>query len=151
METKQDVILIKELIEKGYRDKHICLITKCNQPYVSKIRNGKIHIYTTLENGELLILTEEQRKRLDTLNKLIALPELVNRNTTDQDIMYIHLLKFLMVEKEDVYNLYFHLSKKQFNRYWVMKGIDIRYFDSAAIGIDLRDYLDLIIDYFIKD
>jgi hypothetical protein len=149
VESKQVVVLIKELIDKGYRDKHICLITKANQPYVSKIRNGKIHLDTNLNAGELLILTEEQRKRLDTLNSLIALPEIVNMNTTDQDIMYIHLLKFLMVEKEDVYNLYFHLSKKQFNRYWVMKKVDIRYFDSNAIGIDQRDYLDLIIDYFI--
>ena len=48
-ETKQKVLLIKELIKNGYKDKQICMIAQANQPYVSKIRNGKIHA-TTVAN-----------------------------------------------------------------------------------------------------
>ncbi len=45
-DNKQKVLLIKELIQQGYKDKQICMIAQANQPYVSKIRNGKIHFLT---------------------------------------------------------------------------------------------------------
>ena len=54
-----------------------------------------------------------------------------------------------MVEKEEIYKLYFHITKTSFNKIWTSKDINILEFDSKLIGIDSRDYLDLIIDYFI--
>jgi hypothetical protein len=148
-DNRQKVLLIKELISKGYKDKHICMIAQAKQPYVSKIRNNKIQGMTVLEDGEALELNESQEKRLNALNKIINLPEIFNSGTNHQDILYIQVLKFFMVDKEDVYNLYFHLSKRQFRNYWVMKDADILDFDSTLIGIEKEVYLDLIIDYFI--
>ena len=148
-DNKQKVLLIKQLIGKGYKDKHICMIAQANQPYVSKIRNKKIHVNTVVEADEYFKVTEEQTNRLNVLNKIISLPEIFTSGTTEQDIIYMHVLKFFMVEKEDVYNLYFHLSKRQFRNYWVMKDVDILNFDTSLIGIDKQVYLDLIIDYFI--
>ena len=148
-DNKQKVLLIKQLIGRGYKDKHICMIAQANQPYVSKIRNKKIHVNTVVEADEHFKVTEEQTNRLNVLNKIISLPEIFTSGTTEQDIIYMHVLKFFMVEKEDVYNLYFHLSKRQFRNYWVMKDVDILNFDTSLIGIDKQVYLDLIIDYFI--
>lgn len=148
-DNKQKVLLIKELINKGYKDKHICMITQCNQPYVSKIRNKKIHVNTVIEINELFQIKEEQNNRLNVLNRIISLPEIFTSGTNDQDIIYMHVLKFFMVEKEDIYNLYFHLSKRQFRNYWLMKDVDILTFDTSLVGIEKELYLDLIIDYFI--
>jgi len=148
-DNKQKVLLIKDLIQKGYKDKHICMVSQANQPYVSKIRNNKIHTSTKLEDGESFQLTEKQSKKLDALNKILHLPEIFTAGTQEQDIVYIHVLKFFMVDKEDVYNLYFHLSKRQFRNYWVMKEVDILNFNSELINIEREVYLDLIIDYFI--
>jgi 6-phosphogluconate dehydrogenase len=69
----------------------------------------------------------------------------------NQDIKYMHLLKFFMIEKEDIYNLYQHWSKSKINRYLLKKDVDILTFDSTLIGIEKADYLDLIIDYFLEE
>lgn len=148
-DNKQKVLLIKELINKGYKDKHICMITQCNQPYVSKIRNKKIHVNTVIESDEIFEIKQEQNNRINVLNRIISLPEIFTSGTNDQDIIYMHVLKFFMVEKEDIYNLYFHLSKRQFRNYWLMKDVDILTFDTSLVGIEKELYLDLIIDYFI--
>lgn len=149
IENKQKVLLIKKLIEAGYKDKHICMVAQANQPYVSKVRNEKIHSETNLEPSEELNLDEGQQRRLKALNTILAIPEIFRSGTTEQDLIYIHVLKFFMVVKEDVYNLYFHLSKRQFSRYWVKKDVDILKFQSELINVDKYDYLDLIVDYFI--
>lgn len=150
MESKKHkALVVKQLIQDGYKDKHICMIAQVKQPYVSKIRNGKIHRETTLKENQELTLSEDESLRQEALNKILQLPEIFTAGTSEQDLIYMHVLKFFMVEKEDVYNLYFHLSKRQFNRYWVKKDVDIRLFDSQLIQIDSKVYLDLIIDYFL--
>lgn len=125
------------------------MIAQVKQPYVSKIRNGKIHRETKLKVNQELILSEDESLRQEAVNKILQLPEIFTAGTSEQDLIYMHVLKFFMVEKEDVYNLYFHLSKRQFNRYWVKKDVDIRLFDSELIQINSKVYLDLIIDYFL--
>lgn len=114
---KHKALIVKKLIQDGYKDKHICMIAQVKQPYVSKIRNGKIHKDTKLKENQELILSEEESSRQEAVNKILQLPEIFNAGTSEQDLIYMHVLKFFMVEKEDVYNLYFHLSKRQFNRY----------------------------------
>jgi hypothetical protein len=148
-DNKQKVLLIKELIEQGYKDKHICMISQANQPYVSKIRNGKIHVHTVVDSNETFAFTEKQSQKVAAVDKILALPELYTSENMNQDIAYMHVLKFFMVDQEDVYNLYFHLSKRQFRNYWRMKDVDILSFDSTMIGVPHDVYLDLIIDYFI--
>ena len=144
---RNDILLIKELIEKGYKDKHICMIVPCNQPYVSKIKSGMIQSHVKKEKDEEVTMDSRQKRRLDALNKILLLPELMTSTISEEDKRYIHLLKFLMVDKEEIYNLYFHISKKYFHKIWVSKKIDIRLFNSELIGIPIYDYLDLIIDF----
>ena len=146
---RQIVLAIKELIGLGYKDKHICMIVQVKQPYVSKIRHGKIHVNTNPTEEEKDILNKEQRKRLDMVNLIMSAPELITSGMTEQDTLYIHLLKFCMVKKEKIYKLYFHITKTAFNKIWTAKDVNILEFDSKLLGIDSRDYLDLIIDYFL--
>ena len=148
--SRQNVLAIKELIKKGYKDKHICMVVQVNQPYVSKIRHGRIHANTNPTEEEKEVFTVEQRKRLAIVDLILSAPELITSGLTDQDLAYIHLLKFFMVEKETIYRLYFHMSKTSFNKIWTSKDVDITQFDSMLLGIPTRDYLDLIIDYFFE-
>lgn len=145
---RQTILLAKQLMQKNYKDKYIQMITGLKQPYISKLRNGKIQRETKLKPGEEIVLTNKQKKRLNVLNKIKSLPENMTQ-TQEQDVIYIHVLRFFMIEKEDIFNLYYHWSKKQFNRVWVKKNVDIRKFYSENIGIPYEDYLDLIIDFFI--
>lgn len=147
MVSRQDILIAKEMMRKGYKDKHIQMVTHLKQPYISKIRNGKLQRNTTLEDGEQLELSKEQKVRLDALNKIISMPEFHTHE--GQDVIYIHVLKFFMVEKEDIFNLYFHMSKKQLNRIWVKNGVDITKFKSESVGIPYEVYLDLIIDFIV--
>lgn len=147
--SRQEVLLIKRLLDEGYKDKHICMIVPCLQPYVSKIRSGTLHANTNLQRGEKLELTTGQEKRLNALNRILEARELMTSTITEDDKAYIQLLKFLMVDKEKVYELYYHISKKKFGSIWTSKKIDIRKFNSELIGVPIYDYLDLIIDYFI--
>ena len=143
------ILLIKELIGSDYQDKQISMITKVSRSYINKIRNGQFRKNVELKPNEKTNITEEQKIRLNTLNKLIAAPELINSTTSEQDLIYIHVLKFFGIAKDEVFNLYFHLSKKQLGRYWMKADVNILNFDSRLIGIPIRDYLDLVIDYFI--
>lgn len=149
-ETRRKVLLIKEMIGKGYKDKHICMVMQENQPYVNRIRSGKIHKNTFIGREESVEMTEREKSRLNALNTILKMPEIPGRGFTEQDEIYIRVLKFFLIEKEEVYNLYFHLTKKQFYGTWVRKGIDLRKFISERIGVSYEDYIDLIIDYLIK-
>lgn len=149
MANRQEVLLAKQMMAKGYKDKHIQIVTHLKQAYISKVRNGKLQRNTILNPDEEIKLTEEQRVRLNALNKIMSMPEFYTREE-GQDSIYIHVLKFFMVEKEDIFNLYFHMSKKQFNRTWVKKDVDITKFRSENIGIPYKVYLDLIIDFIIN-
>jgi len=148
--SRQEVLFIKNLISSEYKDKHICLVTKAKQPYVSKIRHGRLQAKTSLRPDEVLELTNEQKVRLNTLNKILSMPEIINAATNDDDLIYMHVLKFFLMNKEQVADLYFHLPKRIINQYWIKKDVDIRMFKSDLIGIPRREYLDLIIDYFLE-
>lgn len=147
--SRSIILLVKHLIGKDYEDKHISMITKVSRSYINKIRKNQFRVDDVLKDGEEIVMTVEQEKRLNTLNKILAVPELMIHGTSEQDLIYIHVLRFFGVPKEEVFNLYFHLSKKQFGRLWMKGGVDILQFDSRIIGIEIRDYADLVIDFFI--
>ena len=148
--SKSNVLLVKQLAANGYREKIIKMITGLNQSYINKIINGKLHKETELPVDVNIDMTEEQRVRLNAANKVLMCEE-ITTNDMNQDIKYMHLLKFFMIEKEDIYNLYQHWSKSKINRYLLKKDVDILTFDSTLIGIEKADYLDLIIDYFLEE
>jgi hypothetical protein len=107
---KEDKIaIIKLLFEQGYREKIIKMITGYNQSYINKIKNNKLHQKTEIDmsNNLLDIMTEEQKIRYRAVNKILFLKEITS-NDLEDDIKYIQLLKFFLVEKEDIYNLYIH-------------------------------------------
>ena len=149
MPSRHDVLFIKQLIASDYTDKQICLVTKMNQPYVNKIRHNRLRKDVTLRADESLTLNKEETTRLNTLNKLLSIPELINSSTDEQDLIYMHVLKFIGITKEQVFDLYFHLSIKQLQKYWTKSDVRVLDFDSTLIGIPRRDYLDLVIDYLI--
>jgi len=139
---------VKKLIEKGYTDKEIALVTKFSQSFINRIRSGKKH--ADVEYDPDVSLSKEESTRLNTLNQILALNEMWGVSVGENDLYYIHLLKFLGVSKQRVFELYAHLSKKHFNSLWLKSDVQIKLFDPTRLGISSYEYLDLIIDYFIK-
>lgn len=147
-EIKQKVLTIRTLAEKGYREKMIRMITGANQPHINKIVNGKLHTETKLEEGEELVLTEEQKERLSIVNVIRSCPELPG-NDPRQDLLYLHTLKFFMAEKEDIYNAFPHWTEGAVSRALSRKGVDIMDFNVELLGLDRRLFLEMIVDFFI--
>ena len=144
-ENLQKVLLIKQLLEEGFSEKVIVMITKAKQPHINKIKNGKLH-KNTIAN-EKVRMTKEQKERYDAAKKILSMSEIPTSKTNEQDIMYMQLLKLFMVPKEEIQKLYSHISGNRVSRYLLKKGIDIGNFDSTLLGISRKVYIDLIIDY----
>lgn len=150
---KLDEITVKNLkilIARGYTDKQIALVSKYSRAFINKVRNGSKHSLVKLERADKLQIDKKEIKRLDALQKILDMPEMWGVNISNNDIYYIHLLKFLGKSKNEVFNLYFHLSQKAFGSIWNKSGVDIKMFDAEKIGVDNSAYLDLIIDFFIE-
>lgn len=142
--TRNNVLFIKWLIEQGYREKVITLITKTKQPYVNKIKHGSLHAETKLEDGEILTLTREQTRRKRIADRILAKTELITVDE-NQDIIYLHLLKYFLVPKDELFELYNHKTKKNIAQILAKKDVDLFGFKSELLGIDYYDYLDLIV------
>lgn len=143
--TVHNVELIRFLDQRGYKQKYIQLITKLNQSYINKIIHSKLHKDT---NDDNFILTEEEKIRINTLNTLID-PIPLNTDDNSQEIIYLHVLKFFMIEKEIIYKCYPYWTKTRCNRMLMKKDINILDFNATLLGLKQEDYLDLIIDYFV--
>lgn len=151
MTVENKVAIIEKLFEMGYREKVVKMITGFNQSYINKIKNKKLHKKDKVElpNSILELLDEKQTKRLEAANKILLCKEITS-NDLEEDIKYIQLLRFFLIEKENIYNLYIHWTKSKINRYMTKKGVEILNFDSTLLDIEREVYLDLIIDYFIE-
>lgn len=139
------VLVIKQLLEEGLPEKMVVLITQAKQPYINKIKNGKLHKNTILDGK--VKLTEEQENRYKIVKKILSMPELPTSGINEQDIIYMQLLKFFMVPKEQIQELYNNLTKMKISRFLLMKKIDLGNFESELIGIPKEDYLELMIDF----
>jgi len=146
---RSKILFIKDLISKDYQDKHIAMIAQVNRSYVNKLRNGVLRSDVKIKEGEFYTVDLMDVVRQKTLDRIVAVPELMISGTTEQDMIYIHVLKFFGISKDEVYNLYFHLSKRQLGNLWAKADVKIVDFDSRLIGIPIREYLDLIIDFFL--
>lgn len=145
MSNLQKVAFAKQMFLDEYTNKQIEMVVKLSQSLLSKIKNGRVH-NSVSPSGQM---TSEQENRKYALDKILSMPEFYSQNSYD-DIVYIHVLKFCMVDKRDVRKLYLHFSTGFFNRIWLKKDIDIRKFKSELIDLPYDLYLDLIIDMFVN-
>lgn len=142
------IYLIKYLLDNNYPDKVVSMITHAKQPYVSKIKNKKLHKDKPIKDLSEIKIDKETEERLKVARQILNLPEIYTTGTTKQDVIYIQVLKFFMVDKKKVYEeLYFHLSKREFNKYWGAKNANLIDFDTSLINVDKRAFIDLILDY----
>lgn len=144
--TQQRVMIIRTLYEKGYRQKLIQIITQYNQSYISKIINQKLHQGIILTGDIELVLDENQKERLNAVNKIISCDDIFT-DDFNQEIIYMKLLRFFLIEKEQIYNLYNYISKRRINSYLLMKGLHIKDFKPELLDIKKETYFDMIVDY----
>ena len=144
---RSNALLVKKLSQMGYREKIIKMITGFNQSYINKVINNKL--YKDLDaDAEELVISAEQIKKIDAVDKILSCAEIYTEDK-EQELMYIHLLKFFLVEKETIYKMFPYLTKRKIAQDFMKKNIDILNFDSTLLGIPREIYLDLIIDFFI--
>lgn len=144
MESNRRAGVIKSLLNEGLSEKHVIMIMQAQQSYVNKIKNKKLHVNTqAIQDG----MTPEEYARYGAVKKIINVSELPTDGTDEQDKIYIHLLKFFMVPKEQIRALYNHIAISRVDRILRKKDVNLGNFDSTLLGIPREVYLDLIIDY----
>ncbi len=149
--TNQEVILIKHLSHLGYREKLIKMIVKdCSQSAINKIINGNARVDIKYDPKIGAEITDEQLGRLKAVDRIISCPALFT-NDLDDEITYLHVLKFFMVEKTELYRKFPHLAKSRINKYLSKKEVDILRFHPQLIGVEPSVYYDLILDFFTEE
>jgi hypothetical protein len=128
--------LIRHLIAEGWPHKIVCIITGSRQPYVSKIAAGKlkpeIEPAANFDTAELT--------RYLVIKRIYELRALPTQGVTEQDQYYIHLLKFLMVDKDKIIQIYNDLSKKRFAQIYTSKKFDFRKFHASLVDLKQEDF-----------
>jgi|GEM_PF-4171994 len=144
-DKEQLVCAIKYLLDVGLPEKLVVLVTQAKQPYVNKIKNGKLHRNTKIEEG--FKLNSEQQNKYEIVKKILFMPELPTSGIGEQDVIYMQLLKFFMIPKDKIIELYNNLAKVKVSRLLLKKKIDLGNFDSELIGVDKKEYLELMIEF----
>jgi hypothetical protein len=137
--------IIKTLLAEGFSEKSIVMVMQVQQPYVNKIKNGKLHRDTNAASLEAM--TPQECARYEATKKITAASDLPTASVDEQDRMYIHLLKFFNVPKDKIRQLYNHFSVSKIDKILRRKDVNLGNFDSMLLGIARETYLDLIIDY----
>lgn len=81
--------------------------------------------------------------RYNALNCILSAPSLPTQGITKDDMCYIQLLKYCLVDKEVIRHLYDYISENRFRMLYTKKDIDFHDFDSTLIGIDLELFDDI--------
>jgi hypothetical protein len=131
--------LIKYLIEDNMSHKIICLITKSRQPYVSKVASGRLHVDAEASPN----FDPAELARYNAIKKIYELKALPTQGITEDDEKYIHLLKYMMVDKDRIYEMYSDLSRRRFAMIYTSKKIDFMNFNASLLDISQDVFLDL--------
>lgn len=147
-DTVNNVLLIRKLAKEGFREKVIKMITGLNQSYINKIVNNKLYRDLQFTEGEEVEMSQAQELRLDAAKKILACKEIFT-DEPKQEMIYMQLLKFFLIDKQEIFKLYPYMTKTKISRYLLKKDVNILEFNSELIQVPKEVYLDLVIDYFI--
>ena len=137
---------IKYLDEQGIPNKVICLITRAQQSYVSKVVNGNI-CHNIEPSNE--IVNRWEAIRFNSVMYFYTLPvlkknKIAHRQFDEEDAKYIHLLKVLLIPKDVIYSqLYSWISKTNFNLIYSNNNIDFRELNLDNLDINQFDFEEL--------
>ena len=88
MESNKKVGAIKQLLKEGFTEKNIMMVMQMQQPYVNKIKNGKLHQDTPILEDAM---SPQESARYNAIKIILSTPELPTNKLEEQDIIYIHL------------------------------------------------------------
>ena len=89
-------------------------------------------------------LTIEQKQRWYVLQKLLALKPVSPRWSND-DYYYISILKFLLVPRETVYDIYKHAPLKSVAKAYKEKSPFFKKFDYSLLGVTSDEYKNFVL------
>jgi hypothetical protein len=131
---KYNYSTIAELGERGYHIRHIAIVIGCVEDTVRKVLKKSNSIEHTLK-----FITYEQKQRLLVLDKLLQLKPVRPKWSSD-DYHYVSILKFLLVPRETIYELYKHAPMEQLAKAHRQLSPKFKLFDYTCIGITSEEW-----------
>lgn len=121
------------LAGRGYKIRHIAIIMKRTD------REINLFLSNPCLESTLKFMTQEQKTILYVINKLLQLKPISQQWCSD-DYYYITILKFLLVPRETIYEIYKRAPRIQVARAHKEKSPFFRPFDYTKLGITLDEY-----------
>lgn len=108
-----------------------------SQGYISKIYNAETKYIPTLEH-----ITEEQRIRKYVVDRILECKVITTneRMFNDNDIAYIKLLDFCLVDRDKIRATYYNISQYRISKAFRDKKITFAAFDPYSIGLTQDEY-----------
>lgn len=130
---------IVELYNRGYHNRHIAIVMGCVEDTVARIIKEKDNIEPTLK-----FLAFEQKQRLYVLDKMLQLKPL-EKKWGSNDYYYITILKFLLIPREQIYDIYKHAPLKHVAQAHREKTPILQLLDYTLLNITSEEYKQFIV------
>lgn len=130
---------IAELCNRGYHNRHIAIVMGCIEETIERVRKEKDFIEPTLK-----FLSIEQKQRLFVLDKMLQLKPL-EKKWGSNDYYYITILKFLLIPREQIYEIYKRAPLKHVAQAHREKAPKLQLLDYTLLGVTSEEYKQFII------
>lgn len=142
-ENRNTVAYIKKLLEEGYTQKQIGMITKEHQSKIQRIAAKKTYQYVSSNEYEYNEFYEMNKK---TLDKILTYPDMAGHGPlTDQDIHYIRLVKYCGGNYRQLRFVYADRPHGELRSIWTSSlRFSPQDFDATRIGLKNEEVYFLI-------
>lgn len=133
---------IAELVNRGYHNRHVAIVMGCSEDMVLRIKKEEGIVEPTLK-----FLTHEQKQRLLVVDKLLELKP-VSRKWCSNDYYYITILKFLLVPREAIYEIYKGAPMRQKAMAHKENAPLLKKFDYTCLGVNSEEWGLFVIECY---
>lgn len=121
----------------GYRQKLIQIILGYSQSYISKICAKDSKYVPTIDH-----ITDEQRVRKYVVDRILECRAITLNDSmfNDDDIAYIKLLDYCLVDREKIRAIYYNVSPYKVSRAFRNSKISLTQFQPQLIGITEEEF-----------
>lgn len=139
MKTLYNRNAIAELIERGYHNRHIAIVMGSCEDAIVKAKKTMQNVEPTLQ-----FLTHTQKQRLLVLDRLLELKKPIEVKWGSNDYYYITILKFLLVPRTTIVNIYKHAPQAQVARAYKKSAPMFSSFDYTLLGVNSEEWFEFV-------
>lgn len=140
---RNTIAFIKKMLEEGYTQKQVKMITKEHQSRIQRIAAKKTYQYIS-SNEYIEVPFFEHNKR--TLDTILSYPEMAGHGPLNQqDINYIRLIKYCGGTYSGMKFIYADRSHRELRNIWLSSlAFSPQEFDATRIGLTNEDIYFLL-------